>query len=78
MSANVYSPNYFRATPVDVSSADVVANFRGFVVGGGGTVIILDSAGTQVTITAVAGFIYPIACTAIKNGSGATGIVGLN
>lgn len=63
-------------TPSDTTTYDPPLD--AFVVGTDGNVVVVDGTGSEVTIAAVAGAIYPIAVTKIMAATGAGDIVGLN
>ena len=73
------TPQYANATavtPADGTSQRYLA----FMCAVGGTITVRPEAGAaDVQLTLVAGFLYPLAVTAIRaTGTAATGIVGLN
>lgn len=68
------TPNFAAIVPAD---ATVLSGIRSLHVGGAGTVIAKNAAGTAVTFTCVAGQRLEISPIAIMTASTATGIVAL-
>ena len=70
---------YYHAAAVTPSdSVPLTIRASAFVVGANGTVKVNTIYDTGVTLTCVAGFVYPLTVTKIySTGTSATGIVGL-
>lgn len=65
--------NLKAVTPHDTN----IQAFDAFMVGADGTVNITTSRDQDITVTCVAGHIYPIAVKRIRTGGTATGILGM-
>jgi hypothetical protein len=75
--STIQAVTYEDVNPITPGTNSVGEQYAGFIVTVAGTVQLTTLRGTAVTITVLAGVVYPIGFQAIAAGGTATGIFGL-
>lgn len=78
MASSIQAVTYEDAVPITPGTNAVGAQFAGLIATVGGTVALTTLRGTAISLTVLAGVVYPIGFQAIASGgTTATGIFGL-